>query len=558
MPQPRLIPIIILTITLITACGGGAGTFEPQPVEPPPPPPEPVLEIQFIDSIPLNEQGSVPGYQTAFELSHSTWSDADFAVEMSCSDLNVVSTRRSASDLADIEGNQLASHRLSCPQGLDAASHTITVKATRESGTRYEGTLDLDVGSDTPALNVIEEKQISLVMVDNLFAGYILEALTDQLDSPDEVKQLLLALIVDLISSEWRYLAKPDVIHDVTVQKVEYSSTHPDGSNGTLSGLLAIPHISSVEDFTPRDRIILLNHATGSTPSELDETDAWYILANLFAGHGFLVVAPDNFGRGTTGDLPETYLIANRTGAHSADLVRRVLDSNDYVDIHGDGRPVPISIIGYSQGGHSAIASWMEIHHHHKDSLQTVDVYSGGAPLDLYRTFLGVMQALDGRCNDDGYCTLVNQEAHVPYISGRILPGIIEYTDSGITIEDVEDDEKLSSQFIKGFLDNDATYDKLKAILQMSSFQNIVNLEEVFNDEDVTLHLYHSSYDRLVPVDNTKDFLSTLDGNVNAMHYEDLCDTSFYEQFFNATDEVGILHTLCGLSMLNHVLNEIR
>ena len=92
----------------------------------------------------------------------------------------------------------------------------------------------------------------------------------------------------------------------------------------------------------------------------------------------------------------------------------------------------------------------------------------------------------------------------------------------------------------------------------MSSFQNIVNPEEVFNDEDVTLHLYHSTYDRLVPVDNTKEFLSTLDGNVNAMHYEDLCDTSFYEQFFNATDEVGILHTLCGLSMLNHVLNEIR
>ena len=558
MPQPRLIPIIILTTTLITSCGGGAGTFEPPPVEPPPPPPEPVQVIEFIDSIPLNEQGSVPGYQTAFELSHATWSDAGFDVELICNGMNVVSTRRSATDLADIAGNQLASHRLSCPQGLGATSHTITVKATREDGTRYVGPLDLDVGSDTPELNIIDEKQIPLVMVENLFAGYILEALTDQLDSPNEVKQLLLALIVDLISSEWRYLAKPDVIHDVTVQKVEYSSTHPDGSTGVLSGLLAIPDISSVDDFTPRDRIILLNHATGSTPSELDATDAWYILANLFAGHGFLVVAPDNFGRGTTGDLPETYLIANRVGAHSADLVRRVLDSNNYVDIHGESRPVPISIIGYSQGGHSAIASWLEIHHHHKESLQTVDVFSGGAPLDLYRTFLGVMQALDGRCNDDGYCTLVDQEAHVPYISGRIIPGIIEYTDIGITVEDVEDDGKLRSQFIKGFLDNDATYDKLKAILQMNSFQNIVNPEEVFNDEDVSLHLYHSSYDRLVPVDNTKDFLSTLDGNVNAMHYEDLCDASFFEHFFNATDEVGILHTFCGLSMLNHVLNEVR
>ena len=453
MPQPRIIPIIILTTTVITACGGGAGTFEPQPVEPSPPPPEPVLEIEFIDSIPLNEQGSVPGYQTVFELSHSTWSDADFAVELNCSGLNAVSTRRSASDLADIEGNQLASHRFSCPQGLEAASHTITLKATRESGTRYEGTLDLDVGSDTPTLNVIDEHQNPQDMVDNLFAGYILEALSDQLDSPDEVKLLLLELIVALINSEWRYLANPEVVHDVTVQKVEYSSTHPDGSAGILSGLLAIPDISSADDFTPRDRIILLNHATGSTPSELDEKDAWYILANLFAGHGFLVVAPDNFGRGTTGELPETYLIANRVGSHSADLVRRVLDSNDYVDIHGDGRPLPISIIGYSQGGHSAIASWMEIHHHHKDSLQTVDVYSGGAPLDLYRTFLGVMQALDGRCNDDGYCSLVNQEAHVPYISGRILPGIIEYTDSGITIQDVVEDEKLSTQFIRGFLD---------------------------------------------------------------------------------------------------------
>lgn len=545
---------------LLTACGGGGGGESGgesggDPVTPVPEETTPDL-LRFIDSVPSN--GTVPDFLDGFSLSHTGPSDADYAIDLSCDDRTVLTERRSVVDLSDNEIDQIASHKISCPGGLTGnASLQIVVTASRDSNAISEGVLDLDVTSEVPGLSVIQERLNPRHVVEELFERYIEGALIGELDLPILVENVMLMLIVDLASSEWRHLANPDVVHDVIVRQLEYSSIRPDGSaDHSLSGLVAYPVIDS--NFQKRQQIILLNHATGSTPSTLNEADAWYILANLFAGHGYLVIAPDNYGRGSTATQPETYLMANRTARNAVDLVRRIVDSGDYSDVHETTTPLPISIIGYSQGGHSAIASWVEINASHAEALQPRTVHAGGAPLHLYRTFRGVVQAVDGQCDGDGYCSLVDVDVQVPFATNRILPGLMAYTAPSVTVDDLIVDADLIPAFTSGFLAGDAVYNDLKALLQLNSFPNIVNPLEVFNNADVTLHLYHSQFDRLVPVANTTEFYDTVRESVNTILHENQCNADGFELIFESVDSVGVVHTLCGLNVLDAVFDQLH
>jgi pimeloyl-ACP methyl ester carboxylesterase len=556
----RTLPTIALFLLLLAGCGGGGGGGSTggavnDPATPVPGETTPEV-LELIDSLPSN--GSSPAFVTGVSISHAGQSDATYSVDLSCNDRLVVTERRSVADLSIDTVDQIASHKITCPEGLtDNASLQVVVTARRENDATSEAALNVDVTSDEPRLSVIEEKRNPRHIVEDMFESYIEGALIGELDLPTLVENVLLILIVDLAGSEWRHLANPEVVHDVMVRKLEYSSIAPDGSvDHGLSGLVAYPVIDN--NFETRQQIILLNHATGSTPSGLNEADAWYILANLLAGHGYLVIAPDNYGRGSTEAEPETYLMANRTARNAVDLVRRIVDSGDYTDVHAATTPLPISVIGYSQGGHSAIASWVEISESHSAVLKPNTVHVGGAPLHLYRTFRGVLQTVAGQCTGDGYCSLVDVDVQVPFATDRILPGLLAYTDPGLAVEELVVDGNLDPAFSSGFLAENAVYDALKSLLLLNSFPNIVNPQEVFNDSDVTLHLYHSQFDRLVPVNNTIEFYDTVQQSVNTILHENQCNADGFELIFDTVDSVGVVHTLCGLNVLDDVFDQLR
>ena len=126
----------------------------------------------------------------------------------------------------------------------------------------------------------------------------------------------------------WPELTARRAAHDVIAQRVAYGSRNPAGEPATLTGLVAFPVIAADPGFRPRDRVVVLSHATGSTPSSLSEEDGWLVLATLIAGRGYLVIAPDNFGRGGSATdpvdgtrQPETYLMANRVAINTLDMV---------------------------------------------------------------------------------------------------------------------------------------------------------------------------------------------------------------------------------------------
>ena len=183
-------------------------------------------------------------------------------------------------------------------------------------------------------------------------------------------------------------------------------------------------------------------------------------------------------------------------------------------------------------------------------------VYAGGAPYNLYQTVRGVLRHIDGSC-DDAFCELVDKETVVPFATDRILPALFAYTNTGLSLDEVVTDDTIADAFVSGFLANEAEYDTIKSLLQLNSFTAISNAE-VLSASNAVVHLYHSNYDRLVPAANTTQLSAVLETNVTTDYHQTRCNSDGYEAIFNLTDRVGVVHTLCGLSVLDEAMQDLQ
>ena len=467
--------------------------------------------------------------------------------------------RRSLEDLSSGQPSVLASHRLRC-QLVPMYSYRVWADALEADGTFRQATLDFVTGPDQgpPALTVRDATTIPRDNVDDLFEIYILEAILDDL-SPS--LQLAAGVLIEQTAERtWQHLRDPDPLFDVVTESVAYVSRDPAGGRSDLlTGLVARPALDDAASFAPRSRVLLLSHATGSTPSEMSLADAWYAIAAMFAGRGYLVIAPDNWGRGELApdEQPETYLMANRTANNSLDLLAAVLADARYGHLHArSAGKTDVSFIGYSQGGHTAMALWLaSLGGEHPWRVR--EVHSGGAPHDLYRTLRGALEHLAGRCDGNDWCRNVGTEVVLPYAAGRILPAILAYTATGLATSDILEDGALKPEFLDGFLGEEPAYDPLKITLQRNSFTNLLALDRFANDE-TAIHLYHSPHDHLVPARNTEALATLLAPDFDVRFDRSECASDVYEALRAAVDGVGFIHTLCGMEMLDDVMRDLR
>ncbi|MYD99142.1 MAG: hypothetical protein F4X98_17385 [Gammaproteobacteria bacterium] len=546
--------IWVLAALFACGCGGGGGGGSP-PIEPPPPPPPPD-PISLFDAIPASGVSIDPA-SSRLNIVHLGRPGLRYRYTGACSPTGLA-VRRSVTDLGG-EEQELVSHQLACTM-RPLTSYRITLDATATDGRRYRGELEYSTtGTVRSSLDVVDHVTVPAAYADELFKGFITEAVLDEIDSP--VLGLLAAgIVAELAEQRWPNLAAWPAEFGVVSQRVAYTSRDPRGVRAQLSGLVAMPDIAGIGDFEHRDRVVLLEHATGSTPGSLSLTDSWHVLAVLIASHGYLVVAPDNWGRGATAhhngsDQPETYLMANRVAGNGLDLLAAVLDG-DYDEFHDAAADVDVSIVGYSQGGHSAMAGWLASQVG-DTGFVVREVYSGGAPHDLYRTFRGTLQHVAGSCDGDPWCRNVEGEAVLPYVRDRILPGLFEYVDVDLDLADVVDGDAFVDEFVTGFLEGESRYDDLKTALQLNSFTNILDPEATLTARDTHVHLYHSAFDRLVPEQNTRDLAELLMPGFDVTHH-DACNSDAYEVLFGTVPVVGVVHSVCGFEMLDAVLGDLR
>ena len=558
--RPRLRrcrPLALAVAVLAAGCGGSGGgsgfTVVPEP--PPDPPPAP---IALADAIPAAGVTIDPATH-AIHVIHVSDSDWRFEYDGTCEPTGVA-LRHVLDELGGTDdGREVVDHKLTCTLA-PGEDHEVRVDATAGNGARHRAVLEFSSSAASAATGVRVDATTRHMRgaVDGLFGRYVRESMLEEVDTP--LIGTLVALLVGQIARQrWTELGVRGSTWGTVSEAVSYASRSPSGAAATLSGLVSMPDVGAAADYTAPGRIVVLAHATGATPSRLSPDDGWYVLANLLAGRGYLVVAPDNWGRGHTSgeDAPETYLMANRTAANGLDMVLAVLDDARYDVFHDTSEPVEVAIIGYSQGAHSAVALWLA-GAPVADSFVIREVYAGGGPHDLYRTFRGALEGIDDRCDGNPWCRAVDRKAIEPYATGRIMPAFLRYTDVGVTRDDVFDGERLSETFVTGMLDDEERFDALKTMLQLNSFTNLVDLAGTMSDADTRILLYHSAFDRLVPPQNTADLAAALVSGFDATANLDTCGSGTFEQLGKLLRVAGMVHAICAFEMFDRVLRDLR
>ena len=544
-------------VALVTGCGGGGSNGDAVVRPPAPPTPAPPTSIPLSDAIPA--AGTTVDPSTS-GLNVVQIADADWRFEYTgeCGPTGVA-VRHALTDLGGSDdGREIVDHKLACTLRPGTA-HEVRVDAIGRDGGRYRTALDFtsDAERAAPGVTVLDGTTLSRSGVDGLFRRYVRDGVLNEIDIPI-IGSLVALIVAEIAEQAWTELGRTESTYGALSETVSYASRSPSGATATLSGLVAMPDVGDVPDYQPPGRIIVLMHATGATPSRLSADDGWYVLANLLAGRGHLVIAPDNWGRGVSSapDRPETYLMANRTANSALDMIRAVLADGRYEAFHEALETVPAAVVGYSQGAHSAVALWLASAAAREFALR--EVYAGGGPHDLYATFRGALEGLGGRCDGNPWCRAVDRGAIEPYATDRILPAFLRYSKAQLAPDNVLDGGRIRRAFIDGMLNGEERFDALKTMLQLNTFTNTVDLARALPASGTRIHLYHSPFDRLVPQQNSRDLADALLPDFDATAHFDACDSTSYEELGNLIAQAGVVHTICALEVFDRVLLDLR
>ena len=176
----------------------------------------------------------------------------------------------------------------------------------------------------------------------------------------------------------------------VEMYKVLYETLDVHGELDTASGLLVIP----VREEALQYPLLCYQHGTVSSKTDVpSELRGGYELATVFAGLGYLTVAPDFLGLGESRGF-HPYVHADSEASSGIDMMRA---AREYADENGVGVNEQVFITGYSQGGHAAAALHKEIQENHSSEFNVV----ASAPMSGPYSISGVMR--DVILSDEAY-----------------------------------------------------------------------------------------------------------------------------------------------------------
>jgi pimeloyl-ACP methyl ester carboxylesterase len=177
--------------------------------------------------------------------------------------------------------------------------------------------------------------------------------------------------------------------HGIDLYRVEYWTLAPDERTVVASGLVGIPrNRSSLRG------VVSWQHGTASlrtaAPSSLDAANG-LLPAAFFAGHGYLLVAPDYLGFGAS-EEPHSYY-------HTASMARVVVDllsaAKTLMSRNGIDWPGHVFLSGFSQGGHASLAAQRLVESGPSSGIRVTASAPVAAAVDLAN--IGIKSALEGR-----------------------------------------------------------------------------------------------------------------------------------------------------------------
>jgi predicted esterase len=177
--------------------------------------------------------------------------------------------------------------------------------------------------------------------------------------------------------------------HGISLYRVGYWTHDPAGRLVRASGLVAFPRGDG-----PLRGIVSWQHGTATQRDAAPSTPDPYngvLAAAVFAGHGYLLVAPDYLGFGVSSELHAYY--------HAASVASSVVDllqaSRRVVAASGRDWPPALFLTGFSQGGHATLAAQRALEAAPVEGLTVRAAAPVAGPVDL--AGIGFPSALEGR-----------------------------------------------------------------------------------------------------------------------------------------------------------------
>lgn len=167
--------------------------------------------------------------------------------------------------------------------------------------------------------------------------------------------------------------------YDIEVVKLTYSTELESGDTVTASGTISFP-----KNKTGASPLLSYQHATIYHNDSVPSNDPKFDLTPVFAATaGFVAVAPDYIGYGTSSNLPHPYIQAVPSANSVVDLIRA---ARTYVEQKGISLNDQLFLAGYSEGAYTSMAAHQQMETDFPDEFLVAANVIGGGPYDVRGT----------------------------------------------------------------------------------------------------------------------------------------------------------------------------
>lgn len=310
--------------------------------------------------------------------------------------------------------------------------------------------------------------------------------------SAGEFQALLKKANLDLDLSVLKY--------DVDIYKITYRTTY-NGQEVTASALVSLPVKA------PEAPIVSFQHGTiaayTQAPTALGLYDSESILYAALASPGFISVAPDLLGFGSSKQVLHPYYVEDLTASAARDAIRAARDLAADKGINFNGE---LFLAGYSQGGYATMATHKSIE---ADPLQGIELVasfpsSGGYDIKNMQEYFWGLESY----GQPFYLAYVAQAYKTTFGWTQPLTDIFNepYADK---IPDLVDGTKTNNE-----INDELTYNipelitsDIHANINSPKYKYIV---DAFIDNSLTdwkptvpMHMFHGDADVTVPYSNS-------------------------------------------------------
>jgi len=289
--------------------------------------------------------------------------------------------------------------------------------------------------------------------------------------------------------------------YEVEIYKITYKTTY-NGQEVNASALVSLPLKA------PSVPIVSFQHGTiaayTQAPTALELYDPESILYSALASPGFISVAPDLLGFGSSKSILHPYYVEDLTASAVRDAIRAARDLASDKSIGFNGK---LFLAGYSQGGYATMATHKSIEAEALEGIELVASFPSSGGYDI-KAMQEYFWGLD-EYNQPFYLAFVAEAYKTTFGWTQPLSDFFNEPYAG-KIPALVNGSKTSNEINDELTFNIADLVNADLLAHIDTDTKYKYIVDAFNDNSltdwkptVTMHMFHGDADTTVPFNNS-------------------------------------------------------